>query len=344
MRVLVVDDSVVFRAAIKQALMGSGYVSEVDIASNGKIAIAKLQQGTYDGITLDIEMPIMDGIEAVEEIRKFNKDIPIIIFSSQNLNSAKKTIAALGKGANDFVAKVQGSNDINENLKMIESQLVPRFKAMLKNVTAKPAPQKMPPRHISGVLDKFHANLICISSSTGGPDMLMKVFAGLKKLRVPILLVQHMPPIFTTQLAAALDRIGQNSVVEAKEGDMLEPGVCYLAPGDFHMECIKHEEGKYTIHLQQEEKVCFVRPSADVTLTSVAKNFSGFVGSFIFTGMGYDGAAGSKLIKDNKGIVVIQDEESSVVWGMPGAVFEANIHDEVLTPEEMINAINKIAS
>ncbi len=341
MKVLVIDDSVVFRSAIKTALLNSGDIDEVDIAANGKIAIDKLKQNHFDAVTLDIEMPVMDGIETATQIRTFNQDIPIIVFSAQNPNAAGKTIMALQKGASDFVQKIQGSHDVNENLKMIEVELVPRLKALLGRREVK---DRKAIRTVKALKSsEFLASLVCIASSTGGPDMLMKVFAGLEKLRTPILLVQHMPPLFTTQLADVLNAIGKNTVVEAKSGDYLEPGICYLAPGDYHMEIVKTEDARYQIQLQQGDKVCYVRPAADVTFKSVASVYHGNVASFVFTGMGQDGLEGCKALKQKNALVVIQDQASSVVWGMPGAIYAEEIQDEILDPENIIKAINRVA-
>ncbi len=346
MRVLIVDDSIVFRTAIKTALLNSNAVTETDVASNGKIACEKLQQKEFDGVTLDLEMPVMDGIETIKKIREFNKTIPIIIFSAQNLKAANKTMKALEMGANDFVQKLQDSNDVNENLKMIENELVPKFKALVeKNKPHESQTKNLTSRDFDENRSKFvnfKANLICIGSSTGGPDFLMKIFKGLEKLDVPVLIVQHMPPVFTTQFANTLDTVSSNKVVEAKVGDILEPGTVYIAPGDFHM-TIKKSDGKYLIDLNQNEKVCYVRPAVDVLFQSVVETFQGKIGSFIFTGMGSDGANGCLAMRKNgENVVGIQDEESSVVWGMPGAVFNNKAYDAVLKPDEIINAINKM--
>ena len=350
MKVLIVDDSIVFRTAIKNALLGSGDVREVDVASNGKIATEKLKQKAFDGITLDLEMPVMDGIETIKEIRSFDKNIPIIIFSAQNINAANKTIKALEMGANDFVQKIQESSDLETNLKNIQDELVPRFSALLNKMRApavNPTSDAVIPTTptSSGNLDTrvvkpfSKANLICIGSSTGGPDFLMRLFSKIGKLSVPVLITQHMPPIFTAQLAKTLNELSPNTVVEAKDGDIIEPGTVYLAPGDYHM-LMKPFEGGHKISLTQTEKVCFVRPAVDVMLNSVAECFSGNVVTYIFTGMGNDGANGCQRMRAKNGINIIQDEASSVVWGMPRAVYERNLHDEILMPDDIVRSIN----
>lgn len=352
MKILVVDDSIVYRSAIKTSLSQNPEISEIKVASHGKIAVDILKVEHFDAMTLDLEMPVMDGVETIKAIREFNKDIPIIIFSAQNLNAANKTLTALEMGANDFVQKVEGTGDVNESLSIIEKELIPKFKAFINKLKTTQAPAGelttkstvSPSRELSTSYRKsFHPDLICIGSSTGGPETLKTIFKGLKSnINRPFLLVQHMPPIFTTQLAAALDKCSDLIVVEAKDGDELKAGHCYLAPGDYHME-LKEQGGKYFIRLNQEEKVCFVRPAVDVMLKSVVDNFKGKIASFILTGMGNDGANGCKYVKDtNKGVIVIQDEKSSVVFGMPKAVYDLDIYDDMVPLSEISHIINDI--
>lgn len=350
MKVLVIDDSVVFRSAIKQALLGSEIVNQVEIAANGKIGIDKMKSQHFDSVTLDLEMPVLSGLDTIKAIREFDKEIPIIIFSAQSISGANKTLEALQWGADDFVSKLTGSNDINENLKMIQQELIPRFNALIARKKRK---KELSKNEISPVknekesqkldVDKFRADIVCMASSTGGPELLIKFFSGLKKLRVPVLLVQHMPPVFTTQLAKALDACGINTVIEAKHGDILKAGHVYLAPGDYHMCLTKAEDGQYQTVLNQDEKVCYVRPAADVLFQSVAENFNGNIAGFVFTGMGNDGAAGCQKIKDRKGIILIQDEASCVVWGMPRAVSQKSLQDCTLSPDKLIEKMNLIA-
>ena len=356
MKVLVVDDSVVFRTAIKTSLAQSPEVTDVAVAGNGKIAVDKLKQDHFDAMTLDLEMPVMDGVETIKAVREFNKDIVIIIFSAQNLNAANKTLTALEMGANDFVQKIEGSGDLNDSLKMIQSELVPKFKVFIDKIKARArkemvqasavASRQQPVQRVRPSTDYKldpKPSLLCIGSSTGGPETLKKIFRQLKPgIETPILLVQHMPPVFTTQLAKSLNDISSIGVSEAKDGDVLMPGHCYLAPGDYHMELI-NEEGNYTIRLNQNEKVCYVRPAVDVLLKSVCQNFKGRVGTFILTGMGSDGADGCIALKNaHKGPVVIQEEESCVVFGMPKAVFDLGIYDDMVDIEGVARVINDL--
>ncbi|EQC47363.1 chemotaxis-specific protein-glutamate methyltransferase CheB [Bacteriovorax sp. Seq25_V] len=331
MNILVVDDSVVFRTAISQALSEVPGFLVSKTCSNGKIAIDFLQRESgIDLVILDLEMPVMDGIETIKEIRKFNKKIPIIVFSSFTTQGAEKTITALQTGANDFVGKVSGNGTIEGSLKMIRAELVPRIEALCSKGKASNVSQtKEVVCEISKAVDKMQIKpkLICIGSSTGGPEALMSIFKTLEvPSSVPMLLVQHMPPMFTQKLAEMLDKNSCMSFSEAKNGDVLKPGHCYIAPGDYHMTITKDLK----IILNQDDKVCFVRPSVDVLLNSVADNFSGQVLSIILTGMGEDGANGSRALKEKNAYQFTQDKESCVVWGMPGAVMKADVGASVI--------------
>lgn len=361
MKVLVVDDSVVYRSAIKAALTASHENYDIDIAANGKIAIDKLKIKEFDIVTLDLEMPIMDGIETIKAIREFNREIPVIIFSAQNMNAANKTLHALELGANDFVKKIEGSSDMESNINMIQEELLPRFRALIRRTPSSTIKKDNPvggpqtPSAVSPVnatttsasattinqLAQFKPDLICIASSTGGPDVLKRVFSGLEKLSVPVLVVQHMPPVFTTQLAKGLDQISNIEVKEAQVGDVLKPGVAYLAPGDFHMTINRSTDG-YQIGLNQDPKVCYVRPAADVTFQSVAQCFQGKILAVVFTGMGSDGADGGVALKEKGAKLIIQDEDSSVVWGMPKAIYDRGIQDIILNPTDFIGLVNRM--
>lgn len=343
MKVLIVDDSVVYRSAIKMALNASELCESVETANNGKDAIEKIQTNQYDILTLDIEMPVMDGVEAIKEIRKIDKDIPIIVFSAQNNHAASRALNALENGASDIVKKIEGSGDVSENLKMIQSELLPRFEALVKR-SRRPKGEATQKKTMSkDYLNKAKPQFIGIGSSTGGPDTLKTIISQLKHIHTPILIVQHMPPVFTTQLAASLNKITHYNVVEAQNNMIISKDHIYIAPGDFHMRVVKAEEG-YLIRLDQSEKVCFVRPAVDVLFESMAKTMQDKpLACAVLTGMGNDGAAGSQLIKEQGGTVIIQDEDSCVVWGMPKAVFEINAYDDILSLEEIPKIIDFLA-
>lgn len=345
MRVLIVDDSVVYRTAIKTALSSTDKGYEIDVAANGKIAIDKLKQKSYDIITLDLEMPVMDGMETIKEIRTFDTKLPIIIFSAQNLNAANKTLQALEMGANDFVSKIEGSSDLQENLKMINDELIPKFEALTytKNLEPKSEPVASPAKFTQQELEGYKPNLLCFGSSTGGPDVLKRVFRDLKTTSIPILVVQHMPPVFTTQLANSLNEVSAITVVEAKDGDLIKPGHAYVAPGDYHM-TLEKADNNYVLRLNQGAKVCYVRPAVDVMMQSVANNFTGGVVGVVFTGMGSDGADGCVALKNKNARIMIQSEDSSVVWGMPKAVYDAGAFDAIKEPLAIVSTLNKMVN
>ena len=327
MNILIVDDSVVFRMAIANSLESVEGVNVVGSASNGKIAIEFLEKNTHpDVVILDMEMPVMGGIDTIKAIRNLSKDIVIICFSALTSAGAELTLKALSLGANDIVTKQEASsNTIDGSMKMIESILVPKLiafktkstKRSLKTSTDVAVNQSS--LELSDYVSDINISpeLILIASSTGGPEALSKIFKGIEvKPKIPILLVQHMPPIFTKSLANMLNNLCPFiEIKEAENGDILESGKCYIAPGDYHMLLNKN----LTLSLTQTEKVSYVRPSATVTFNSVVKNFPKKTISFILTGMGDDGARGVQDLYERGDYLYVQDENSSVVWGMPAA-------------------------
>jgi two-component system chemotaxis response regulator CheB len=315
LKILVVDDSIVFRSAITQALQTVPELNVFKSVVNGKLALDILRlHPDVDLITLDMEMPILDGLETIKEIRKTNKDVTIIVFSSQTVKGAEKTIEALNAGADDFLAKTEGMDSI-------KTELLPKVIAFKDRKIKRSAIVERKISHSAVAVTNtdmpIKPKLILIGSSTGGPEALTTLFKSItEKVSVPMLLVQHMPAMFTEKLAAALTKLSPVQVREAKTGDKLLPGVCLIAPGDFHMTLNKDGD----IVLNQNEKNCFVRPSVNVLLDSVAQNYDKQILSIIMTGMGDDGAHGTKKIADKGAYIYIQDKESSIVWGMPGAV------------------------
>jgi len=332
-KVLVVDDSVVFRTGISRALAGHGDVEVVGTASNGNIALQKISQLSPDLITLDLEMPEMDGLTVIREVRKTNRDLKIVVFSDQSEAGAKKTLEALASGANDFLSKsvVKGSGD---SVDLIRQELLPKIRQFVVpvKVLAPASPRKELPV-ATALLQR--PKLILIASSTGGPEALRRIFSELKGYEgPPMLLVQHMPPLFTAQLARMLSEYCGWPVREAKDLDVLRPNTAYLAPGDFHM-VLKKTSAGYILGLTSGERVKSVRPAADVTFVSVAECFPDPVWTFVLTGMGDDGLDGAKALKAKGNKVFIQDQKTSVVWGMPGAIAKEGIHDQEFSLEQI---------
>jgi len=352
MKILVVDDSIVYRTAISQALAEVPGVEVVSSASNGQVATDYLRKNPngVDLITLDMEMPIMGGLDAIKEIRKFNKNVIIIVFSSVTLQGAEKTIEALGAGADDFVTKVQGTGTIEDSLEKIRELLLPKIKAfdsrkVSREVTHEAYEQKeISPSEVKS-LEKIveemsiKPKLIVLGCSTGGPDALGNLFRGLDKLNVPMLIVQHMPPLFTEKLANMLNGISENIVVEVKGGEKIRPGHCYVAPGDYHMRLRKD----LTLSIDQEEKRHFVRPAVDNLFESVAENCNDQVLSIVLTGMGDDGAEGAVALSKKGAYQFIQDEVTSVVWGMPGAVSRSGVNVTELPLKDFTSLLNLIS-
>lgn len=331
MRVLVVDDSVVFRSGISQALQGFDDIEVVGSAANGRIALQKIAQLKPDLIVLDLEMPELDGMGVITELRKSGSKVFIIVFSDQSEIGARKALAALSAGADDFIAKsiVKAEGD---SVGIMRSELVPKIRQFFRTTTPSDRPQIKTPlvfRPKPTVLER--PKLILIGSSTGGPEALRKIFSGIKSYQgPPILIVQHMPPVFTLQLAKLLSGVSGIPVHEAKDSDIIKQGNVYIAPGDFHVVFKKHENGEYKLLLTKTEKVKSVRPAADVLFKSVATEFEGPVWAFVLTGMGEDGLDGVKELKTKNTRVFIQDEASSIVWGMPGAIAKEGLQDKIL--------------
>lgn len=335
MRVLVVDDSVVFRSQIKEALKDVPQVEVVGTANNGKIALQRLEQSSVDLVTLDMEMPEMGGLETIKEIRRLKFNVKIIVFSSHTTSGSAVALDALAAGAEDFVAKPSGDEINYENAaQKIKGELVPKILQFVRPVqvsTQSSAPVSSANKRtfVKRDLDSFHPSVVVIGSSTGGPPALEEVLKNLSKpIRVPILIAQHMPPIFTASLAARIQGVSGIAAAEARDGEVLEAGKIYVAPGNYHLSIIKPLD-KVILKLDQGPQRNSVRPAVDVLFESAATVFGNRVCGVILTGMGEDGMLGAIAIKDRGGGVLIQDRESSVVFGMPGAVYSSGAYDYV---------------
>jgi len=348
MKVLIADDSMVIRMALLQILEQCSFVTEVIKVSDGLQALEKIKSdSSIDAAILDIEMPKMDGIEATKNIRKINSKIRIIIFSTLTTTGSKKTVEALTCGADDFCPKASGTKTLNESLSEIKENLIPKLEVFnikkrsnLEDRSHNSQSQSISKNNTSTAVFeksvfKIIPQLICIGSSTGGPEALLNIFSKIQKpIRVPILLVQHMPPVFTLQLASQLDKVGAIRFKEAANLDKLTPNLCLLAPGDYHMEI----NSQHQIQLNQDDKECFVRPSVNKTFRSVQGNFKGRVLSLILTGMGEDGALEAAKMHERGDYVYVQNKESSVVWGMAGAT-KKNVPEAVECSIDRIVAI-----
>jgi len=336
-KVLIVDDSAFMRKLISDVLKQHPQISQVETAFNGQAALRKLQEFDPDVITLDIEMPVMNGIEALEAILKIKK-VPVIMCSSLTKAGAEITIKALEMGAFDFIQKPEY---VSKDMKQLEKDIVDKvLEACVSG--KKPKPLRIEPRIEPSIIKHFSSEkkdkLVIIGSSTGGPQALKEVIPYLpENLPAGILIVQHMPEKFTEMFAQRLDKMSKISVKEAKEGDFITKGRALLAPGSFHMLL----KDKNTITLSKDPPVWGVRPAVDMTMASAAKIYQKEIVCAILTGMGRDGTQGVTVIRKYGGYCIAEDESTCVVFGMPKSVIEAHQADEIVPIHKVAESITK---
>lgn len=338
-KVLIVDDSAIMRKLIADILKKDSDIEIVGQASNGREAIEKAKQLKPEVITLDIEMPEMDGLTALSILKKELPNSKIIMFSSLTQEGAKATLEALAKGAFDFVPK-PSTKSFLESVKKIENELIPKIKAagaLPEHIIGRPSFQVTKASLRAGLY-----KVLGIGVSTGGPQTLLEIFREIPaNFPAPILIVQHMPPLFTKQLAERLDKVTPLKVKEAEDGEPVKEGYVYIAPGDYHM-IVSAENREKRIRLNQGPPVNNCRPAVDVLFNSLAEVYNGTCLALVLTGMGKDGAEGAKRIKAKGGAVLAQDAKSSVVFGMPRAVIEAGVADEVLNLSEISKRLKEL--
>ena len=326
-KVLVTDDAVVVRRILTTVIGDDPELEVVGIAHNGLVALQKIELLKPDVVTLDIEMPEMDGLTALAEIRRRHPSLPVIMFSTLTERGASATLEALSLGASDYVTKPANVGSVNAAMERVRADLIPRIKALVRP----PAQFAYPPmkREVVKAPATGRIDVVAIGSSTGGPNALAEVVPALRDVRVPIVITQHMPPVFTGFLAQRLDAASEVTVREAADGERLEPGVCLIAPGDRHLTFTKSVTGAIA-RLDDGPPENFCRPSVDVMFRSLVEAYGGNVLAVVLTGMGHDGRDGSASVRERGGAVLVQDKASSVVWGMPGAVAMAGLADDVL--------------
>ncbi len=338
-RALVVDDSVIIRRLVTHALGEDPQVEVVGSAANGAIALKMIPLVRPHVVTLDIEMPEMDGLETLRNIRKLYPELIVIMFSTLSERGAAVTLEALTLGANDYVTKAANSGSLDQSMARLRGELVPKFKQFfLLGAEPAPPPVVRSPLTIGAAgapkLPVFKPRIACqavaIGVSTGGPPALATLMPMIPPdFRQPIFIVQHMPPVFTRLLAERLQTLTKLRVREAAEGMVVEPGNVYIAPGDYHMKIIR-KGTSIVVTLDQAEQENSCRPAVDVLFRSVADVYGGGAMAVILTGMGRDGLRGIERMRAQGSYVVAQDEASSVVWGMPGAVVTAGLADSVV--------------
>jgi two-component system chemotaxis response regulator CheB len=339
LRVLVVDDSIVARRMVARAIDATDDMRVEATAANGKIGVAKLNLREFDAVVLDVEMPEMNGLQALEALRKTHPRLPVVMFSSLTRRGAETTLDALARGANDYVMKPTGRSP-EEAAAHISSELVPRIRALCARPTPAPRPSRIERRpRPTGTIGSSSIRALAIGSSTGGPNALGVLLPLLpRNLPAPVFVVQHMPPIFTHLLAERLDSVCALDVVEATDGLKALPGTVYIAPGDLHMTVV-HREGGPHISLNQDERENSCRPAVDVLFRSLVDVYGGDVCAAVLTGMGKDGLEGARTLRAHGARIYAQDEETSVVWGMPGFITREGLAHEVLPPAEIAEAM-----
>jgi two-component system chemotaxis response regulator CheB len=342
--VLVVDDSVVMRRLVSDILASDPGIEVAGTAANGKVALAKIPQLNPDVVTLDVEMPVMDGLETLVALRALYPKLPVIMFSTLTARGASATLDALERGASDYVSKPANLGSVTASMDTVRAQLIPKIKALAargRGVAVRaPAPMTTRPLPLAPASSPAgQVDVVVIGVSTGGPDALTTLISALPKdFPVPIVVVQHMPPVFTALFAKRLDTKSPLRVSEARAGDRLEPGAVLIAPGDYHVRLRSDKFGVVT-QLDQGTPENYCRPSVDVLFRSAPETFGAGVLAAVLTGMGSDGAKGAARIVEAGGSVIVQDAATSVVWGMPGAVVSAGLAAEVLPLSDMARAI-----
>ena len=343
-RVLVVDDSVVIRRLVKMALGEDPAVEVVGVAANGSIALSKIPRLSPDILTLDIEMPEMDGLETLARVKKQFPHLRVVMFSTLTERGGQSTIEALQRGADDYCTKTICSGSFEERLRKLRSELLPKVKQFFdvdSESTPKPAWGGKPIVAASTDAPVYQGRVdaIGIGISTGGPNALAKMFPAFPvDLRPPIFVTQHMPPMFTRLLAERLDGRSKIGIEEAAEGVVVKPGRVYIAPGDYHM-VLQRKGTRVVVTLNQGPPENSCRPAADVMFRSISEVYGRRALAVILTGMGKDGLAGIRRMRSIGSPVIAQDKASSTVWGMPGHVAQAGLADRVVPLDQVTSAI-----
>lgn len=348
-RVLIVDDSAFMRKVLADIVNSDPGLEVADVAKNGQEAIQKVLLLKPDVMTLDVEMPVMDGLSALEVVMR-DSPMPVIMLSSLTKEGADATLRALELGALDFITKPNSIFQINTQ--DMQQELLSKLK-MAAGVSAKvrsaPHRDRIPivraatARRDStrGLKNGRIKKIIAIGTSTGGPKALQDVIPNLPSdLQASVLVVQHMPPGFTKSLAERMDGISQMRVKEAEHNDILLPGWVYIAPGNYHLRVVR-DGHDFRIKLGEDELVSGHRPSVDAMMASLSElNMSDIIG-VIMTGMGSDGAKGLKLLKEQRTFVIAQDEESCVVFGMPKSAIKLEAVDKIVSLDGIADEIIK---
>jgi len=339
-RVLVVDDSVVVRRIVKEALASDPAIEIGGLAANGRIALSMIEQYPPDLVTLDIEMPELDGMEVLRQLRVKRPALPVIMFSTLTERGAAATFDALALGARDYVTKPANVGSVMSSIEAIRNQLIPKIKALCGDVEAISRPAGPGGKALHGILPALSSvvrpvEVVAIGTSTGGPNALAQVLPQIPQdFPAAVVVVQHMPPTFTRFLAERLNGDCRLPVAEAVDNQWLRPGTVSIAPGDYHVAVEQRGTRVYlrTLHTPPENSC---RPAVDVLFRSVARVYGPRALGVVMTGMGQDGLRGGEQLHDAGAIILAQDEATSVVWGMPGFIVQAGLAAKVLPLPEI---------
>lgn len=351
-RTLVVDDSVFYRGVLKDALENIDMVDYSGSASNGTLALAKIEESLPDLVTLDVEMPGMNGVDVLEKIKEQFPEVQVVMISSATRQSAKITIKALEHGALDFILKpTEGTREENERqlhrelkrvLNVVQTKLILRGGGVNTSLSH-PLPKFTDkiPASLPNIECEEPIEIVAIGVSTGGPVALQAVLGKLpESFDLPILIIQHMPPLFITVLVETLNSKSRLPVVEIQSNQPLSNGVVHIAPGGYHTKLIKRPGSGVPITvLTKDPPENFCRPSVDYTFRSLAEHYRGRVLAVIMTGMGKDGVTGLKALKRYGAKTIAQDEASSVVFGMAMEAVNAQVIDQIVPLSKIADAI-----
>lgn len=351
LRVLVVDDSALYRKILTEAVEATGIAAVLETASNGVTALERLAKGTFEIVLLDVIMPEMDGIQTLRHIKRNYPQIDVIMISGMGGDNAAVTVEALEFGAMDFIVKPSGSDQAT-NLEFIKGYLKALFNQIrIKKRTSSqrtvPSETRKSPQLPSGTKSEplTGVDLILVAASTGGPKALDVLFSGLPAgLKQPVLVVQHMPPDFTKVLAESLSRKSRIPVIEGRDNEPIVPGRIVIAPGGFHLTIQCGNDGNRFLKLNDGPTVNGVKPAADVLFNSAAEFYRGKnILTIVMTGMGNDGTQGIGVLKQHcRCYCIAQDEKSCVVFGMPKRVIDAGYSDETLALGDIAGRIGQL--
>jgi len=356
-RIFIVDDSAVIRSLLRSVVSANGSFEVAGTAADGATALGIIETLRPDLVLLDVEMPVMDGLVTLRQLRARGHKMPVIMCSSLTQRGARVTLEALAGGASDYVAKPTGQATREAAMQALSAELIPKIQA-LTGQQASPAPVPGPLRLPPSALFQPQAPafkpqplsavpvVVAIGVSTGGPAALEILLPALPaNFPLPVMIVQHMPELFTSLFAERLNGRCRLAVREATEGEPVRPGTIYIARGNWHLEVIASSRGasNNTLHLTQGPLENHCRPAVDVLFRSAAAAYGSGVLAVVLTGMGSDGMNGCRFIRGQGGSVLAQDQPSSAVWGMPGAVVNAGLAHKVLPLNAIASEILRLA-